>query len=424
MNKIYTVQLLIETSREYGRALLRGIYRYHSQDSKWQIEQQTPFYVPSDRAETPLNKCAGHVDGVIMRDRKGSLDLLKRRIPVVFVGCLHENAPGVCRITTDDEAIAQLAAAHLLERGFRHFAFVGYDGMPWSKRRRDSFVEAVRHAGHECLPFVQLRSRAGRTWSQEQKQLALWLRALPKPVGLLACNDDRARHVIDVCRTLGLNVPEEIAVVGVDNDEFVCNLSNPAVSSVALGVEEAGYRAAQLLDRLMTGGKPGPQTIVPATLGVAARRSTEAMVIEDTLVAQAVRFILARCGPAHASGRRSKGSPNMWPSRPRLGSITAGGGGATGDPKPVRVPDVLREVGLTRRELYARFQRGLGCGVHEYIKKTRVAQIERLLLDTDCTVVEIAKMLGFPDADHIASYFRSVRGVNPQSLRSSRRSAL
>ncbi len=329
-----------------------------------------------------------------MRDRKGSLDLPKRRIPVVFVGCLHENAPGICRIATDDQAIAQAAAAHLLERGFRHFAFAGYDGMPWSRCRRDSFVEAVRHAGHECLPFVQPRSRAGRTWSQEQKQLAQWLRALPKPVGLFACNDDRARQVIDVCHTLALDVPEEVAVVGVDNDEFVCNLSNPAISSVALGVEEAGYRAAQLLDRLMTGGKPGPQTIVPATLGVVSRRSTETMVIEDTLVAQAVRFILARCGPAHASGRRSK---------------------------PVRYRTCCGKWASPVASSMPGFNASLGCGVHEYIKKTRVAQIERLLLDTDCTVAEIAKILGFPDADHIASYFRSVRGVNPQTLRSSAR---
>jgi LacI family transcriptional regulator len=104
--------------------------------------------------------------------------------------------------------------------------------------------------------------------SQEQKPLADWLRALPKPVGLLACNDDRARQVIDACLMAGLNVPEEVAVVGVDNDEFVCHLSNPTISSVALGVEEAGYQAAQLLDRLMRGEKPHPQSIVPAMLRV------------------------------------------------------------------------------------------------------------------------------------------------------------
>jgi LacI family transcriptional regulator len=274
---------------------------------------------------------------------------------------------------------------------------MGYDGMPWSNRRRDSFVQAIRQAEHECVPFVQVRSRVQRTWAQEQRQLAEWLHALPKPVGLLACNDDRAHQVIDVCRAAGLSVPDEVAVVGVDNDEFVCHLSNPTISSVALDVEDAGYRAAQLLDQWLVRGKASPQTIVPATLGVVARRSTEVSVIEDALVAQAVRFILARCDPSRAAGTKNK---------------------------PIHVTDVLREVGVTRRELYARFEHSLGCGVHEYIKKMRVIQIERLLLDTDCTVAEIAKLLGFPDADHIASYFRSVRGVNPQSLRSSHRGSL
>lgn len=134
MNKTYKVRLLIETSRGYGRALLRGIHRYSSLEGRWQTEQQMPFYLGSDRVlETRLGRSAFDADGVIMRDRKGSLDLLKKGIPVIFIGCLHETAPGICKIATDDQAIARLAAAHLLERGFRHFAFVGYDGLPWSK---------------------------------------------------------------------------------------------------------------------------------------------------------------------------------------------------------------------------------------------------------------------------------------------------
>jgi LacI family transcriptional regulator len=382
MSKTYRVRLLVETSRGYGRGLLRGIYRYSSLNRQWQIEQQAPFYVGGDGAsEARLGRLAGHVDGIIMRDRKGSLDLLKRGIPVVFASYLHENVPNTHRVVTDDLAIARLAAAHLLERGLRHFAFVGYDNMFWSRRRRDGFVQAVNLAGQECTSFVQSRCRMLREWPQEQKQLAEWLLALPKPAGLLACNDDRARQVVDACLAAGLRVPEEISIVGVDNDEFVCNLSNPPISSIALGVEDAGYQAAGRLDELMTGGKPGPQDIVPATLGVVTRRSSEATAIQDAVVAQAVQFIRANCR------------------------------------KPIQVPDVLQEVAASRRGLYGRFQRVLGCGVHQYIKKARVAEIERMLLDTDCSVAEIAKMLGFPSADHIASYFRSVRGINPLTLR-------
>jgi LacI family transcriptional regulator len=376
------VRLLIETSRAYGRGLLRGIYRYSARHGHWQIEQQTPFYVAGGfAAETRLGRSTSHVDGIIMRDSKGSLSLLKKGIPIVFASYLHADIPNAYGIVTDDAAVARLAAAHLLERGFRRFAFVGYDGMLWSRRRRDGFVQAVNLAGHECAVFVQARYRKERQWSQEQTPLADWLRALPKPTGLLACNDDRARQVVDACLAAGLSVPEEVAIVGVDNDEFVCNLSNPPISSIALDVEDAGHQAARLLDRLMTGAKPDPQRIVPATLGVVTRRSSAVTAIEDAVVAQAVRFIRVNCR------------------------------------KPIQVPDVLREVAASRRGLYGRFKRVLGCAVHQYIKKARVAEIERMLLDTDCSIAEIADIFGFPSADHIASYFRSVRGTNPLTLR-------
>jgi len=386
MSKTYRVRLLIETSRAFGRGLLRGICRYRSRHGPWQVEQEAPVHVgPGSVAETRLGKSALQVDGIIMRDRKGSLELLKKKVPVIFVAYLHEDVLGTHRIVTDDPAIARLAAAHLLERGFRHFAFVGYDSMVWSRRRRDGFVQAVNRAGFECTAFVQARHRKERQWPRERTPLAEWLRGLPKPIGLLACNDDRARQVVDACLTAGLRIPEEIAIVGVDNDEFVCNLSNPPISSIALDFEDAGYRAAQLLDRLMTGAKPRPQTITPAALGVVTRRSSDITVIEDPLVARAVQFIRAN---AH---------------------------------KPVYVPDLLREVGVSGRWLSSRFQQVLGCGVHEYVKKVHVAQIERLLLETDCTLTEIAGRLGFPDASHVARYFRSVRGTNPLTLRSSRR---
>lgn len=382
MARTYKVSLLIETSREYGRGLLRGIYRYNSLHRQWQIEQQAPFYVAGGPvAETQLGRFASRVDGIIMRDRQGSLGLLKKGVPLIFASYLHKEIPDTYRIVADDLAIATLAADHLLNRGFRHFAFVGYDTMYWSRRRKDGFAKAVGAAGFGCEVFVQSRGPGRRLWRWEQKALAEWLAALPKPTGLLACNDDRARQVVDACLTAGLSVPEEIAIVGADNDEFVCNLSNPPISSVALNVEEAGFEAARLLDDLMRGGRPQPRDIIPATLGVVTRRSTEVTAIQDPTVAEAVRFI-------RANGR-----------------------------KPLQVSDVVEAAAVSRRGLYDRFRRALGCSVHEYIKKARVAEIERLLLDTETPVSEIAELLGFPSADHIASYFRSVRGVNPLTLR-------
>lgn len=382
MEESVRVLLRIETSREYGRGLLRGIYRYSSLQRRWRIEQQPPFYVADSSAGVKMGRRIHRgVNGIITRDYPGVMARGKRRIPVVYASYLHAEAQNAHTIVTDDRAIGDLAASHLLERGFRHFGYVGYDEMFWSQRRRESFAAKLHAAGHQCHFWVQNRAPQAHQGPGEQKSLAAWLARQPKPLGVMACNDDRARNVVDACQIAGLNVPEEVAVVGVDNDEFVCNLSNPALSSVALNVEEAGYGAAERLDRLMNGLHVEAGSIMVVPTAVAARRSTEAMAIEDPIVAEAVAFI--------------RGNGN----------------------KPLQIADVLRHVTISRRALHDRFRRIMGCTVHQYIKRVRVGEIERLLVNTDYTMAEIARTLGFTSADHIASYFRSVRGVNPFALR-------
>lgn len=396
------VFLLIETSREYGRGLLRGIYRYHARHKGWQIEQQAPFYLETrerSREGTgrlgPLSSMlratsARHgdgppepreADGIIMRDYKGSPRLLRRGIPIVFASYLHREIHDSHRIVPEDPAVGRMAAVHLLQRGFRRFAFVGYDSMYWSQGRKDGFTRTVAAAGHACIAFTQAREAKLRRWREEQKRLAQWLRELPKPIGLLACNDDRARQVVDACALAGVGVPEEVAIVGADNDEFVCNLSNPPISSVALGVEEAGYQAAELLDQLMKGQKIKPRSILVQPVTVVTRQSSDITAVEDAVVAEAVRFIRANCR------------------------------------RPLQVHDVLDELAASRRGLYDRFLHTLGCSVHQYIKKVRVAQIEAMLLETSHSVGEIAEILGFPSSEHIALYFRSVKGMNPHAFR-------
>jgi len=397
----------LETSREYGRGLLRGIYRHNSVHRQWRIEL-APCEV-RDASGAGGSRDARHTthndgvpreaDGVIMRDHRGAVALLKRGIPIVFASYLHKNIRGSWRILTDDQAIGHTAAEHLLECGFHQFAFVGYDGMYWSRQREDGFSQAIAGAGRECVPFRQASDLRQRTWRKEQRVLADWLHGLPRPLGLMACNDDRARQVVDACATAGLSVPEDVAILGVDNDEFVCNLSNPPISSIALGLEDAGYQAAAMLDRLMRADtrtrtdKHGPSRTV-ASVGVCAgpclsvppiavvtRRSTDVSVIGDPFVAQAVRFIRSNCR------------------------------------RPLQIDDVLGAVAISRRGLLDRFKRVLGCTVHQYIKRTRVARIEELLLGTPHSVGEIARILGFPSAEHVALYFRSVKHINPAAFR-------
>jgi LacI family transcriptional regulator len=416
---MYRVLVLVETSREYGRGLLRGVYRYNALHRQWQIEQQAPFYLAScgmhgnesirsrsrsssrrrEQGQDMLATFPQDADGIVMRDHRGAPALLKRGIPIVFASYLHKDIRGSHRILPDDFAVGRMGATHLLERGFRRFAFVGYDSMYWSKQRQEGFARAVGDAGHACTVFKQARDLRLRVWRREHKLLIDWLRMLERPVGLMACNDDRAREVVDACTMAGLGVPEDVAVVGVDNDEFVCNLSNPPISSVALGLEDAGYRAAALLDRLMRACRAGRtegtrarpaaaalsgSRIVVSPITVVTRHSSEISAIEDPSVAEAVRFI-------RANSRR-----------------------------PIQIADVLQEVAISRRSLLDRFKRTLGCTVHQYIKRARVAQIEELLLGTPDSIGQIAEILGFPSPEHVALYFRSVTGMNPHTFRAQR----
>ena len=161
-------------------------------------------------------------------------------------------------MTSDSEGAARLAAEHLRDKGLQHFGFVGIAGKIWSARREQAFCQHMADAGY-AVQVYPCAARRRLPWSREQAILARWLAGLPKPVGVMACNDDRGREVLEACRQSQVRVPEEVAVVGVDNDELLCELSDPPLSSVALGAERAGFEAAALLDQLMAGRVKKPR---------------------------------------------------------------------------------------------------------------------------------------------------------------------
>jgi LacI family transcriptional regulator len=319
-------------------------------------------------------------DGMIVSLREMSKAFDVGKIPVVGID-VREPIPGVPNVTGDADAIAAIAIEHFLERGFKRFAYCGLESIRWAEERSTSFYRQLVDAGYQ-VHMYERRRRRRISWYKELDLISDWLQKLPVPIALFACNDERARQVSDACRIAGLRVPDDIAILGVDNDELVCVSQHPPLSSVALNFEQAGFDAAQLLNELMAHRKKAvSQRITIKATHVVTRQSTDILAIEDPVVAEAVRFIRANCR------------------------------------RPIQVPDVLREVTISRRSLYDRFKRVLGCSVYEYIKRVRVGEIERLLLDTDYSVTEIADLVGFSTPDHIASYFRSVRGINPLTLR-------
>ena len=199
--------------------------------------------------------------------------------------------------------MARLAFEHLADRGLRQFAFCGLapGEYLYMDQRRDFFCREVEARGLVCHVFEPDRSRRRLTWEEEQEQLVAWLRRLPRPVGVMTCNDDRGHQALDACRRAGVAVPEEVAVLSVDNDAILCNMADPPMSSIDVNAVQIGYEATALLDRLMhrPPGRRPPVCLEVALRGVVTRQSSDVLAVGDPEVAAAVRFI--RRTPARGS---------------------------------------------------------------------------------------------------------------------------
>jgi LacI family transcriptional regulator len=385
MAKIPKVVLLIENSRTYGRQLLRGIARYSRFYGPWSFYMERPFYLESGGRIRQLDVShlkELHADGIIMRDTGKPEEITAMRVPTIIASAIKEQIPGIPAICTDDATIGKMGAEHLLERGFRHFGYCGFDDMSWSRKRKDSFADSIAQAGLKTNVYRQPKSRSKRVWENEQNLLADWLKSLPKPVGLMVCNDDRGRQVIETCNAAGLSTPDEIAVIGVDNDELVCELSNPPLSSIALNVERAGYEAAQLLDKMMAGPKNKiTHTITVSPTHTVTRQSTDILAIGAPLVSAALRFIRQN---------------------------------AKND---IQVSHVVQAVAASRRTLQQRFRKLLCRSLHEEIMRVRVELVAQLLIETNLSVSEIGARLNYTGVEHISRSFKRIKGLTPLAYR-------
>jgi len=370
------VSLIIETSTSYGRRLFRGIGHYLQVNGPWSVYvEQRSIYDPPPPW---LKNWDG--DGIVSRAayREIAELVLKLKIPTVD---LNEQVTGLGLplIFNDHPAIGRMAAAHLLERGFTQFAFIGHPGIYWSEMRLLGFRQTVAAAGWPCEEFREsgttLRRYHQRSWEKEMEQVAEWVRALPKPAGLMACNDFRAVQLLDACRRAEVAVPEEIAVIGVDDEEVACQMANPPLSSVVPNAVHIGFEAAALLDMLMKKQKPPYRELYVPPTGIVARRSTDATAISDPTVAGAMRFIRE-----HAC---------------------AG----------IDVGDVLAHLAVSRSTLQRRFHCILHRSIHDAILAERLRKVKELLTETTLSRDEIARCSGFSHPEYLSTVFREHNGV-------------
>lgn len=396
MTRRPSVALLIETSNAYARGLLEGIIDYVRRHEPWSIH--LPEQERGARPPAWLHDWRG--DGIIARIENDEIATTVRKLhlPAVDVSAARhvENIPWV---ETDDKTIASLAVNHLTERGFRRLGFVGDSRFNWSLWRAQHFEAAATASGCELhvfdtnsteLKLPDQRGKGGRQNSElipeinRREKLAGWVQRLPRPIGIMACYDIQAQQLLDVCRDLDVAVPEEIAVIGVDNDRLLCELANPPLSSVVPNSHRSGYEAASLLDRMMRGEAVENRAYLIKPIRVETRQSTNVLAIDDAEVARALRYIRI-----HACD-------------------------------PINVFDVMKQATVSRRVLEHRFQVVLGKTPHQEILQVRIERVKQLLREPDLTLAEIAARTGYEHVEYLSTAFKRETGLSPSEFRQTR----
>jgi LacI family transcriptional regulator len=384
----YHVALLIETSRAYGRGLCQGVARFARERGDMVLftqEQDIPKALPAWVRRW-------HGDGILARIHNPEIAAELKSLGVPVVDLLgRELYDGIPLMTPDPRGIAAMAVRFFLNAGFERFAFCGYPSISFSERRCEAFVERLKEEGFPCLcyrppagfrPDILNPEPAG---DKHGLHLLRWLKSLPKPIAIFACNDVRGQRILSICAENGILVPEEVSVMGVDNDDVLCNLTNPPLSSVDPNAEEIGYRAAALLETLMSGAPlPNPMLMEIPPKELVERTSTDTVAVSDPATAKALRFI-------------------------RLNAYSGG----------VSAHSVVDVVGISRTSLDERFKLHLGRSISDELMRVRLQRVKSLLRETELPLPKIARLSGFFTASHLCVAFRRAHKQTPGEYRKS-----
>lgn len=376
------VALVLSLNKRFDRKVIEGVTRFVHESGAWSV-----FLEDDPSAKIP-DFSRGHFDGVIadLDDPRIPRQVAGLAMPVVGIGGIENGCSlnlTVSTVGTHNRKIAELAADYLMRLGLRSFGYCGVPAStidPWNRERQETFAQQVEAQKHACSIF-SVRYKPSHSWEQLQEAIGVWLAPLPKPVGVLAANDVRARHVLEACRRFGYRVPDDVAVLGVDNDDLICELATPPLSSIVQGTEEIGYRAARLLDALMRRRERRVTNLLVDPVTVVERASTDLIATSDRVAADALRVIRQQaCGG-------------------------------------IGVSQVARGIGVSRSTLDGHFRRVVGRSVHDEILRVQVNAARTLLAATDLPLDEIARRAGFCHAQYLSAIFKRECGQTPGDYR-------
>lgn len=385
MNKLRKrpkVALMIENSREHGRGLLRGIANYATENGPWAFYRDDPLYY---RQPEKIDLVAAlkrlEIDGIIMRECPQAEEIIETGIPAVIAPYTTKKFQKTAQIIIDNIATGQMGAEHLIGKGYKNLAFCGFNDMPWSRERGQGFAQRAQAVKLTVNFYDPPEEVLQSPWGIEQKHMIQWIKKLKKPVGVMACNDDRSEHFCEACQILDVKIPQEVAILGVSNDEVICNFISPPLSSIARNHEIAGYNAAKILDELMAGKNVAYKRAIVKPIYVAVRQSTDFLAINDRDVIKAEAFIYKH---THET---------------------------------IQVGDVAEHIGISRRTLEQKFQKELNRTILDEISRIRIDKITQMLVESNLSVAQIALAMGFSSEKHISRYFSQRKEMSPIQYR-------
>jgi len=374
---------ITDFTEQFAYRLLKGILQYAEETEPWIVCKMPPSYKQQlgmpGLVDWALRWKADIVIGQFEPD--DDVTLFRKAGIVALAQDYITPFDTIPNITGDYLLTGDAAARRFLSRGFQHFGFFGYGGVCWSEERCEGFRRALVRAGLGDNLYVYDRQSLDSLWFSDQPEITQWLESLPRPIAIFACDDTQGNILLQACASIGIKVPSEIAILGVDNDEVLCNMSVPTLSSINVDIEQGGYEAAAMAAKMVADPNFTGHDIVLVPKNIVSRTSSNIFATQDGAVLTALQYI----------------SENI-------------------DHK-ILVTDVLKQVPLSRRLLEQRFRKETGTTIYQYISNLRMDRFAELLLSTNEPVSEIAALLDEPDTKSISRRFQSIKGCTPSEFR-------
>lgn len=374
---------ITDFTEQFAYRFLRGILDYSRRTEPWVVCKMPPAFKRQQGLEGVVSWAkTWKADVVIAQfDPEDDVTIFKKNGIIALAQDYVSKFSQIPNITGEYDKTGRMAAEHFLKKKFENFGFFGYNGVCWSDERYEGFRKAIIEAGYGENLHLYDRQNIYNRWYYDMTELHEWLMSLPKPIAIMACDDNQANLLIQACHVCGFKVPFDVAIIGVDNDEILCNMSEPAMSSINVDIERGGYETAAMVDRMVNDSAYEGEDITLKSLNVVGRVSSSLFASNDPAVLKVLGYIMANID------------------------------------KRISVTDILEQVPMSRRLLEQRFKQMTGVTIYNYISVHRIERFAQLLLSSNDSVSEIAARMDEFDTKSISRRFKAIKGCTPMEYR-------